>query len=151
MIRLNLPSFKINIRNTNSKIEIFDEFRKKFVVLTPEEWVRQHFAHFLVNEKKFPKGLMVLEYFFNLEKRKKRADIIAFNYLAQPLLVVECKSAEITINQKVFDQIARYNMALKVKYLIVTNGMQHFACLLDYSNLSYQFLEEIPNFEDLVL
>jgi len=148
MIQLNLPSFNYKIQRSESKIMIFDEFRKKFVRLTPEEWVRQHFAHFLVNEKKFPKGLIALEYSFSLEKRKKRADIIAFDAHANPFLVVECKSDTQPINQKVFDQLARYNMAFKVDYLIVTNGMQHYICKVNYSEMNYIFLKEIPDFND---
>jgi len=149
MKKLNLPPYKAKLRNQNEKTEIFDDFRKKFVILTPEEWVRQHFAHYLVNEKKFPKGLLAIEYSFKLKNRIKRVDILAFNQEAKPLAVVECKASSVEINQKVFDQIARYNMAFKVSYLFLTNGIQHYACKLDYTTLSYQFLEEIPNYTDL--
>lgn len=151
MKKLNLPSFQTNIRSIHDKQTIFDEFRKKFVKLTPEEWVRQHFAHYLVNEKQFPKGLMALEYSFKLKTREKRVDILAFSKNGQPLLVVECKAPEVAINQKIFDQIARYNMAFKVEYLIVSNGIQHYACKLDYNTLSYMFIEEVPNYNDLSL
>ena len=149
MKKLNLPSFQANIRDKNNKIEIFDEFRKKFVSLTPEEWVRQNFAHFMVNQKNYPKGLLAIEYSFRLETRIKRVDILAFNRTGNPLLVVECKAAEVNINQKVFDQIARYNMAFKVNYLVVTNGIEHYACKLDYKTLSYEFIQEIPSFDIL--
>lgn len=149
MKKLNLPSFQTKIRNTDSKAEIFDEFRKKFVNLTPEEWVRQNFAHFMVNQKQFPKGLLAIEYAFKLHARLKRVDILAFDTKGNPLLIVECKSADVNIDQKVFDQIARYNMALKVDYLVVTNGLDHYACKLDYGTMSYQFIEEIPSFENL--
>jgi len=150
MKKLNLPSFQANIRQQEAKTEIFDVFRKKFVVLSPEEWVRQHFALFMVNEKQFPRGLLALEYSITLESRKKRVDILAFSPEGKPLLAVECKSPSVSINQKVFDQIARYNMAFKVDYLIVTNGLQHYACKLNYTTLTYQFIEEIPNFADLI-
>jgi len=149
MKKLNLPTFEANIKNINNKLSIFDDFRKKFVTLSPEEWVRQHFAHFLVNKKHFPKGLLAMEYAFKLETRQKRVDILAFSQMGQPLLVVECKAADVPIDQNVFDQIARYNMAFKVEYLIVTNGIQHFACKLDYNTLSYKFIEEVPDFNEL--
>ena len=149
MEKLNLPSFKTNIRYTNDKTEIFDEFRKKFVVLTNEEWVRQHFAHFMVNQKLYPKSLLALEYSFKLKTRHKRIDILAFSPNGKPLLVVECKAAKVEINQKVFDQIARYNMAFKVQYLVITNGIHHYACKLDYEKLSYEFIADIPSYPDL--
>jgi len=123
MKNLNLPPFQANIKEKNVKKEIFDEFRKKFVVLTPEEWVRQHFAHFMVNQKHYPKGLMAIEYSFKLQTLQKRIDILAFSTHGKPRLIVECKAPEININQKVFDQIARYNMAFKAQYLVVTNGL----------------------------
>ncbi|MDA3906272.1 MAG: type I restriction enzyme HsdR N-terminal domain-containing protein [Bacteroidales bacterium] len=150
MEKLNLPSFQANIRYKNNKAEIFDEFRKKFIVLTPEEWVRQHFAHYMVNKKQYPKGLLALEYSFMLQTRKKRLDILAFSNNGKPLLVVECKASTVNINQKVLDQIARYNFAFRVQYLIVTNGIQHFACKLDYDLLSYQFIKDIPSFTELI-
>ena len=150
MRKLNLPYFQANLRKKDNKTEIFDEFRKKFVSLTPEEWVRQNFAHFMVDKKKYPKGLLAIEYSFKLETRLKRVDILAFNTTGEPILVVECKAAEVNINQKVFDQIARYNMAFKVDYLVVTNGMEHYACKLDYETLSYEFIQEIPSFENLI-
>jgi hypothetical protein len=150
MTELNLPSFQVNLRNQNELVEIFDIFRRKFIRLTPEEWVRQHFAHFLVNHKNYPKGLLSLEYSFKLEKRQKRADIIAFNRQGKAKLIVECKSPDVKISQKVFDQIARYNMSLKVDYLIVTNGLQHYACILDYKSLGYKFLNDIPFYSELV-
>ncbi len=150
MTELNLPSFQVNLRNQNELIEIFDVFRRKFIRLTPEEWVRQHFAHFLVNHKNYPKGLLSLEYSFKLEKRQKRADIVAFNQQGKARLIVECKSPNVKISQKVFDQIARYNMSLKVDYLIVSNGLQHYACKLDYKSLGYKFLKDIPHYGELV-
>ncbi len=150
MKKLNLPCFAANIRNKNDKTEIFDDFRKKFVILTPEEWVRQNFAHFLVNYKQFPKGLLALEYSFKIQTRKKRVDILAFTPQGEPLLAVECKAADVVINQKVFDQIARYNMAFKVRYLAVSNGLQHYICKIDYSTLSYNFIEEMPVFSDII-
>lgn len=149
MKKLNLPTFQANLRKRNEKTEIFDVFRNKFVRLSPEEWVRQNFAHFLVNQKKYPKGLLAIEYSFKLETRTKRVDILAFNRKGNPILVVECKAAEVSINQNVFDQIARYNMAFKVDYLVVTNGLEHYACKLDYKTLSYTFIQEVPSFDKL--
>lgn len=149
MEKLNLPLFEVNIRTIDNKTEIFDEFRKKFLVLSPEEWVRQHFAHFMVNHKDYPKGLIALEYSLKLQSRSKRVDILAFSPQGNPLVVVECKSTDVKISQQVFDQIARYNMALRVEYLVVTNGIEHYACKINYNSMTYKYIEEIPSYKQL--
>lgn len=149
MTKLNLPEYQFRIMELNGRLQIFDDLRKKFVALTPEEWVRQNFLQYLIREKKYPQSLITVEGGLKLFRRSKRTDIVVFNNLGKPLLIVECKSPETTINQNVFDQVARYNMALEVKYLVLTNGMNHFICSIDYVSQSYFFLREIPEYSNL--
>ena len=146
MLDLNLPKYDFKVKSEEGKKQIFDSVRKQFVALTPEEWVRQHFIHFLHQEKGFPLGLMGVEYPLQYNGMNKRADIICFQKEGKPMLLVECKSANVSISQKVFDQIARYNFDLRVPYLVVTNGLEHFCCEINYEENSYRFLEEIPAF-----
>ena len=150
MIKLNLPEYSFRIRDLNSKRQIFDEVRKRFVALTPEEWVRQNFLKYLLAEKKYPQSLISVEGGLKLFKRKKRTDIVVYNNLGKPLLIVECKAPDVVIDQNVFDQIVRYNMALQVKYLILTNGLNHYSCSIDYSRKTYNFLKEIPDYPELL-
>jgi diaminopimelate epimerase len=145
MQQLNLPVYPLRLKHNGNSPFVFDEFRSKWLSLTPEEWVRQHFAHYLVQEKKFPKGRMALEYSIQVNKQPRRCDIVYFNEEMAPELIVECKAPDIPINQKVFDQIVRYNFELKVPFLVVTNGIKHFACRIDYKNMKYDFLTEIPS------
>ena len=150
MQKLNLPEYQHTVRAIGVKKEIFDKIRKKYVVLSPEEWVRQNFISFLINEKDYPETLISVETELKLFNVKKRTDILIFQNTGKPLMIVECKAAEVKINQDVFDQIARYNMALKVNYLVVTNGLKHYCCFLDYENNSYHFLENIPEYGSLL-
>jgi len=147
--KLNLPEYTFRIREQDSKKQIFDDFRKKFVTLTPEEWVRQNFLRYLVTEKKYPRSLISVESGLKLYQRRKRTDIVVYDNLGKPLMIVECKAPEVLINQNVFDQIVRYNMALQVNFLILTNGLNHYSCTIDYLNQSYQFLKEIPPYSSL--
>jgi len=149
VIKLNLPEYQFRIKELNAKFQIFDDQRKKFVALTPEEWVRQNFLQYLIRDKNYPQSLISVEGGLKLFRRSKRTDIVVFNSQGKPLLIVECKSPETIINQDVFDQILRYNMALQVKYLILTNGLNHFICTIDYLNQSYHFLQEIPEYNNL--
>ena len=149
MQKLNLPEYTFRIREQDSKKQIFDDFRKKFVTLTPEEWVRQNFLRYLTTEKKYPRSLISVESGLKLYQRRKRTDIVVYDNLGKPLLIVECKAPEVLINQNVFDQIVRYNMALQVNFLILTNGLNHYSCTIDYLNQSYQFLKEIPPYSSL--
>ena len=126
------------------KIHIFDEVRKKYLLLTPEEWVRQNFIHYLNKEKKYPLGLMGVEQMVKYNSLKTRADIVIYNLEGKPNVIVECKAPEVKITQDTFNQIAKYNSQLKVKYLIVTNGMKHFCCQMDYENNKIIFLEDVP-------
>lgn len=149
MKKLNLPEYSFRIRDLDSKKQIFDVVRKRFVALTPEEWVRQNFLKYLMTEKKYPQSLIAVEGSLKLFKRKKRTDIVVYNNHGKPLLIVECKAPDVVIDQNVFDQIVRYNMALQVKYMILTNGLSHYSCSIDYSLKTYNFLKDIPDYTDL--
>tara|TARA_B110000902_G_scaffold261224_1_gene335592 strand:- start:6771 stop:7220 length:450 start_codon:yes stop_codon:yes gene_type:complete len=146
MQKLKLPSYNFKLKINQNKPLIFDELRKKYMVLTPEEWVRQHFVCFLIHEKKYPISLIALEKQLTINNRKKRTDILVFNKAGKPEIIVECKAPSIKINQDTFDQIARYNLKLKANYLIVTNGLEHFYCKMDFENETYIFLKEIPDY-----
>ncbi|MDG4715456.1 MULTISPECIES: type I restriction enzyme HsdR N-terminal domain-containing protein [Winogradskyella] len=147
MQKLNFPQFEYRFKSTENKVSIFDVIRKKFIILQPEEWVRQHCVHYLINEKKYPKSLINVEKELNINGLKKRYDIVIFNPDGSILLIVECKSYDITINQNTFDQIARYNLALNAEFLMVTNGLNHYYCQMDTEAERYQFLRDIPNYK----
>lgn len=147
MQALNLPNYELTLKQEGERTLIFDINRKKFVVLTPEEWVRQHFFHYLINEKKFPASLIAIEKSLKYNTLRKRADIVAYNKQGAAHLIVECKAPEVKITQDVFDQIARYNMTFKVKYLVVTNGLQHFCCEMNYEKNTITYLPDVPFFE----
>jgi hypothetical protein len=143
---LNLPVFDLKIRQKEGKQEVFDIIRKKYVSLTKEEWVRQNFIHFLIREKQYPQSLIGVEYTLQLLKQSRRPDIVLFDNNGIPRLIVECKSPEVKISQDTFDQVARYNMSLRVDYLIVTNGIDHYCCLINYKKGKYEFLADIPEY-----
>ena len=146
MQSLNFPAYDFRFKNSENKVHIFDTIRKKFVVLQPEEWVRQNVVQFLIHEKKYPKSLINVEKQLTVNTLKKRYDIVIFDSLGNITLLVECKSPKITVNQETFDQIAKYNMQLKAEFLMVTNGLQHFYCKMDFNKEKYTFLEQIPDF-----
>jgi hypothetical protein len=146
MQKLNLPTYNFKLKSKENKTLIFDKLRKKYMVLTPEEWVRQHYVSFLIEEKNYPVSLIALEKQLTINNRKKRTDILVFNTDGNPEIIVECKAPEIKITQDTFDQIARYNLKLKANYLIVTNGLEHFYCKMDFENETYVFLREVPNY-----
>ena len=146
MRELNLPEYQFNIKQEEGKTKIFDASRKKYVQLTPEEWVRQNFIQFLIHEKKYPASLIAVEVGLKYNTLQKRADILIYDKQANPLLMVECKAPEIKITEEVFRQIAVYNMQFKVQYLVVTNGMDHFCCKMEYTSNSFSFLQAIPEF-----
>lgn len=147
--KLNLPKASLKFREKENSQEVFDILRQKYVAYTPEEKVRQHFVHYLISHKKYPQGLLAAEYSLKVNGLKKRADIVSFSKFGHPLLLVECKAPDVKITQNVFDQIARYNISLRVDYLIVTNGLEHFCCQLDFKNRSYSFLKEIPLYNSI--
>jgi len=146
---LNLPQYSFRIQEKAGKKLIFDGFRRRWVALTPEEWVRQNFARYLTEEKHFPASLVAIERSLRMNQRDFRTDIVLFSKSGNPLIVIECKAPEVKISQQVFDQIARYNLDLRVSYLIVTNGLTHYCCRFDQSELSYTFLPEIPDYKEI--
>ncbi|HIT16023.1 MAG TPA: type I restriction enzyme HsdR N-terminal domain-containing protein [Candidatus Avimuribaculum pullicola] len=147
---LNLPKKQFNIKkDANGKPIILDRLRHKFVALTPEEWVRQHFVAFLIDDKGFPAGLMANEVSLTQNGISRRCDTLVSDHNGHPLLIVEYKAPSIDITQSVFDQIVRYNMVLHASYLIVSNGICHYCCRINYDKGSYSFLAEIPSYADL--
>lgn len=149
MLSLNLPTFAAKVKEKDGKHVIFDPVRRKFVALTPEEWVRQHFVNYLISDKGYPKELLANEVPLKLNGTSKRCDTVAYNRFLTPLMIVEYKAPHIEITSSVFDQIVRYNMVLHVHYLAVSNGISHFCCKIDYENLTYSFLEGIPEYDVL--
>ncbi len=149
MYPLNLPTFDVKLQRKDEKTFIFDFLRKKYVALTPEEWVRQHFTHYLVAELDYPSGLLANETRIRLGNTVKRCDTVLYGSNLQALMIVEYKAPSIEITQRVFDQIWRYNMVLHVDYLTVSNGLQHYCCKMDYENHTYRFLQQIPSYHDL--
>ncbi|KVV14718.1 type I restriction enzyme HsdR N-terminal domain-containing protein [Flavobacterium sp. TMP13] len=143
---LNFPSYPFRFKNSENKLAIFDEIRKKFIILTPEEWVRQHMIQFLILEKKYPKSLINVEKVLFVNGLRKRYDIVVYNSDGSICILVECKAPEITISQATFDQIAQYNMTLNSRFLTVTNGLSHYFCQMDFENEKYHFLKEIPTY-----
>jgi hypothetical protein len=146
---LNLPKADLRITQEGGKELIFDKLRRKYVALTPEEWVRQNFVFFLVNQKGFLAGLMNNEVSLVQNGIKRRCDTLVSDRYGNPLVIVEYKAPSVEITQKVFDQIVRYNFVLRAKYLIVSNGMSHYCCAINYDEGNYSFLKEIPNYCDL--
>ncbi len=146
MIKLNLPPYSFQIKNKENKLYIFDRIRKKNIVLTPEEWVRQNFVQFLIIEKNYPKSLIAIEKQLKVNSLTKRTDILVFDKNGLPNIIVECKSFKVNLNQNTFDQIARYNLKLNAKYLIVTNGLQHFYCRMNHQKMKFEFLNDIPEY-----
>ena len=147
MIKLNFPVYSFRFKNSENKVAIFDEIRKKFILLTPEEWVRQHTVQFLLQDKKFPKSYINVEKLIKINDLSKRYDVVVFQPNGEIFLLIECKAPEVPISQNTFDQIARYNLVLKAKYLMVTNGLNHYFCQMDFENEKYIFLNELPAHE----
>lgn len=143
---LNFPKFSFRFKNSENKVSIFDTVRKKFIVLQPEEWVRQHCVHYLITQKHYPHSLINVEKELTINTLKKRYDIVVFDRKGHVFLIVECKAPQIKIDQNTFDQIARYNLALKAEYLMVTNGLDHYYCQMDFETESYVFLKDIPDY-----
>ena len=146
MQNLNFPSFNFRIKSSENKTSIFDVIRKKFVILTPEEWVRQHVIHFLIEIKNYPLSLINVEKAIDLNGTIKRYDIVVYKPNGKIQLLVECKAPKVKITQDTFDQIARYNLILKGDYLMVTNGLHHYYCQINYQTENYQFLKDLPKY-----
>lgn len=149
MLSLNLPAFDLKIITKNGKNVVFDILRQRYVTLTPEEWVRQHFVHFLINYKNYPKNLMANEVQVRLNNTIKRCDTVLYRRDLTAQMIIEYKSPDIMISQSTFDQITRYNMVMKVDYLIVSNGLQHYCCKINYCQNKYSFLPDIPDYASL--
>lgn len=147
MQALNLPPFEFQIKTQGTHKYIFDKIRKKYVSLTPEEWVRQNFVRYLTQQKRYPPALMAVEMFFEHDSKKQhRSDIVVFSRKAQPVLIVECKAPHVKITTQTIEQIQRYNLKLRVKYLVVTNGLEHFCWRIDYNQNKTFFEKEIPEY-----
>lgn len=149
MTSLNLPPYDIKLRGTRERPQIFDFLRRRFVALTPEEWVRQHFTHWLVGHKGYPQALLGNEIELTVGEKKLRCDSILYNKELQPRMILEYKAPSIALTQKVFNQISTYNLLLHVDYLVVSNGLQHYCCRMDYEQHTYHFLQDIPDYSDL--
>lgn len=145
---LNFPSYSFRFKNSENNVAIFDEVRKKFIQLTPEEWVRQHTLQYVLQEKKYPKSYLNVEKLIKINDLNKRYDIVVFQPDGSIFLLVECKAPEVKITQETFDQIARYNLVLKAQYLMVTNGLNHYFCRMDFEQEAYVFLKELPDFHE---
>ena len=148
-MEINLPPYEIKLREQNGKRQIFDSLRRRYVALTPEEWVRQHFVHFLIEHKGYPKGLLANEVELHIGEKKLRCDSLLYNKDLQPQMIIEYKAPHIELTQRVFDQITAYNFLLHVDYLIISNGLQHYCCRMNYDNREYSFLRNIPDYSDL--
>ena len=144
---LNLPEYKFNLQDRNGKLTIFDPIRKKYIVLTPEEWVRQHFLNYLIHHLAFPKSLIKVESGLSYNTLSKRSDILVFDRNGQSLMLVECKSFEVKIKQDAFDQAAMYNKTINARYIAITNGLEHWCCKIEANGI--RFLESIPNYDAL--
>ncbi|EIJ40207.1 type I restriction enzyme R protein [Galbibacter orientalis DSM 19592] len=144
MQQLNFPAYPFRFKNRENKVHIFDQIRKKFIQLQPEEWVRQHVVSFLISEKKYPKSLINVEKELIINTLKKRYDVLVYHTDGSIALIVECKAPSVKITQTTFDQIARYNLTVKAKFLMVTNGIDHYFCKMDYEQEKYIFLKDIP-------
>jgi len=145
---LKFPTYSFRLKNSENNTHIFDVIRKKFVVLQPEEWVRQHCVQYLIQEKNYPISLINVEKVILINGLKKRYDIVVFNPDGSLAVVVECKAPKVQISQSVFDQIARYNLTLKASYLMVTNGLNHYFCTMNHHLESFEFLETLPNYNN---
>jgi len=149
MYPLNLPQYDIKIGNDGERRTIFDVLRRKFVALTPEEWVRQHFVHYLIGHKGYPSAYMANEIELRMGDKRLRCDSVLYNKVLQPLMIIEYKAPTIKLSQRVFNQISAYNLLLHVDYLVVSNGLEHYCCKMDYANEKYLFLKDIPDYQKL--
>ena len=149
MVQLNIPPYQIRVKETGGRKQVFDILRRKYVALTPEEWVRQHFIHYLIEHKNYPASLLANEVPLQIGEKRMRADSVLYDNQLHPRIIIEYKAPNITLTQKVFDQITVYNLLLHVDYLIVSNGMTTYICKMDYEKQTYKFLETIPNYENI--
>ena len=148
-MQLNLPPYQARVKEVNGRKQIFDILRRKYVALTPEEWVRQHFIHYLIEHKDYPITLLANEVPLQVGEKKVRADSVLYDNRLRPRMIFESKASTIPLTQKVFDQITVYNLLLHVDYLIVSNGLETYVCRMDYDKQTYRFVENIPNYHDI--
>lgn len=146
-VQLNLPPYPFKIKLEDETAYIFDEIRKKFLVLTPEEWVRQHLIQYLTGHKHYPRSLIRIEGGLKLNTLQKRTDLLVYNPAGEKILMVECKAPSVKISQETFHQIARYNRIHRVNLLLVSNGLQHFCCAMNMEDGTYKFLTELPDYK----
>lgn len=149
MIELNLPPYAYKLKQNNGSVQIWDAVRRKYVALTPEEWVRQHFIAYLVGSKKYPLGRIGNEISLSLNGRSRRCDTLVYDAEGQPLVLIEYKAPHISVSQKVFEQAVRYNICFRVPYIMLSNGILHYCCHIDYNSRKYSFLTEIPLYNEL--
>ena len=149
MQKLNLPEYPATMTEKDGKPIIFDNLRRTYVALTPEEWVRQHFIHYLIEQHNYPSTLMANEASITLNNTRRRCDTVVYDRALRPRMIIEYKAPTVKIDSKVFAQISRYNLVLRVDYLIVSNGLQHYCCKMDYTNNSYAFMQGIPPYHEL--
>lgn len=147
---INLPPFDIRLCDRGGRRYVFDVLRRKYVALTPEEWVRQHFVHFLICHKGYPKGLLANEVEMRVGEKRLRCDTLLYDRALKPRMIMEYKAPGIGITRRVFDQISAYNLLLRVDYLAVSNGISHYCCHMDYQRQTYTFLDDIPQYADLL-
>ena len=147
--RLNLPAVPLRLREEDGTIKTFDPLRDKYGTLTPEEFVRQHFTAWLRDAKHYPASLMANEIGIDVNGTRKRCDTVIFGKDGKPVVIVEYKAPDVAVNQAVFDQIVRYNVALHADYLVVSNGINHYCCVIDYNSGTYHFIPEIPDYTSL--
>lgn len=149
-MKLNLPPYDVRVTvNASGERAIYDRLRQKYVALTPEEWVRQHFVEFMIVHRGYPASLMANEVGITLNGTRRRCDTVVFDRRGLPLTIVEYKSPDVAVTQKTFDQIVRYNMVLHARYLIVSNGLTHYCCAIDYDGHTYSFLDDVPEYGSL--
>ena len=149
MLQLNLPPYNIKVKEENGRRKIFDILRRKYLVITPEEWVRQHFINYLINHKDYPMSLLANEISLSVGDKVIRADSVLYDNYLCPRMIIEYKAPHIQLTQKVFDQISVYNLLLHVDYLIVSNGLDTYICKMDYEHQTYTFIPSTPNYKEL--
>lgn len=150
MFPLNLPEYETKIAEKDGKSAIFDNLRRCYVALTPEEWVRQHFVHYLLERRDYPATLMANEVSLTLNNTKRRCDTVVYDRNLRPRMIIEYKAPSVKITRNVFAQISRYNIVLRVDYLVISNGLQHYCCKMDYERNSYSFLNDIPDYKEII-
>ena len=150
MTLLNLPPFEARLQGPQDRRRIFDILRRRYVALTPEEWVRQTFIHYLTDHLNYPATLLANEVKLQIGKKTLRADSVLYDTQLRPRIIIEYKAPHINITQKVFDQIVAYNMQLHVDYLIVSNGLSHFCCKIADDGKNYLFIDHIPTYEEIL-